>query len=213
MRRIAVRPRPLQHSEHRHLPVVAERLQRHRPSPTAAATNTATGQLCYRFSSLGMDIPLFHRAVSQGEQITAAAQPLNVADRLRRRVLCDDLQRGVGAAYYGIGKSLVLYIGGQPVNPYQLQVANLSGADGSWANLPSSGSPYAAVVDPELGRIALPPPAAGSVGTCADSLLFLRLQRRFGRRRIRAQRQLYRHRCRLDHPLPRSPLRRPCRTR
>jgi hypothetical protein len=131
-------------------------------SPTAAATNTATGQLCYRFSSLGMDIPLFHRAVSQGEQIATAAQPVNVVDRLRRRVLCDDLQRGVGAAYYGIGKSLVLYIGSQPVNPYQLQVANLSGADGSWANLPSSGSPYAAVVDPELGRIALPPPAAGS---------------------------------------------------
>ena len=132
-------------------------------SPTAAATNTATGQLCYRFSSLGMDIPLFHRAVSQGEQIAAAAQPVNVVDRLRRRVLCDDLQRGVGAAYYGIGKSLVLYIGGQPVNPYQLQVANLSGDDGSWANMPSPGSPYAAVVDPELGRIALPPPAAGSV--------------------------------------------------
>ncbi len=41
-------------------------------------------------------------------------------------------------------------------------MANLSGADGSWANLPSSGSPYGAVVDPELGRIALPPPAAGS---------------------------------------------------
>jgi hypothetical protein len=132
-------------------------------SPTAAATNAATGQLCYRFSSLGMDIPLFHRAVSQGEQIAAGAEPVNVVDRLRRRVLCDDLQRGVGAAYYGIGKSLVLYTGGQPVNPYQLQVANLSGADGSWANLPSSGSPYAAVVDPELGRIALPPPAAGSV--------------------------------------------------
>jgi hypothetical protein len=132
-------------------------------SPTAATTNSATGQLCYRFSSLGMDIPLFHRAVSQGEQIAAAAQPVNVVDRLRRRVLCDDLQRGVGAAYYGIGKSLVLYIDGQPVNPYQLQVANLSGADGSWVNLPSSGSPYAAVVDPELGRIALPPPAAGSV--------------------------------------------------
>ena len=35
-------------------------------------------------------------------------------------------------------------------------MANLSGADGSWANLPSSGSHYAAVVDPELGRIALP---------------------------------------------------------
>ena len=132
-------------------------------SPIAAATNAATGQLCYRFSSLGMDIPLFHRAVSQGEQIAAAAQPVNVVDRLRRRVLCEDIQRGVGAAYYGINNSLILYTtNNQPLNPFQIQVANLSGNDGSWANLPSSGSPYAAVVDPELGRIALPPPASGS---------------------------------------------------
>ena len=40
-----------------------------------------------------MDIPLFHEAVSQGAAITEAAQPLNVADRLRRRVLCADIQR------------------------------------------------------------------------------------------------------------------------
>jgi hypothetical protein len=127
-----------------------------RAAATAAATNTATGQFCYRFSSLGMDIPLFHRAVSQGEEITAPAQPVNVVDRLRRRVLCEDLKRGVGAAYYGPGNSLVLSLGGEPVNPYQIQIANLSGDDGSWANLPTTDD-YAAVVDPELGRIALPP--------------------------------------------------------
>lgn len=128
---------------------------------TAAATNGATGQLCYRFSSLGMDLPLFHRAVPQGEDITAPAQPVNVVDRLRRRVLCDDIQRGVGAAYYGLNSSLVLYLDGQPVNPYQIQVADLSGDDGHWANHPSSDL-YAAVVDPELGRIALPPPSGSS---------------------------------------------------
>jgi hypothetical protein len=123
---------------------------------TAALTNSATGQLCYRFSSLGMDIPLFHRAVSQGEQISAAAQPVNVADRLRRRVLCDDLQKGVGAAYYGTGNSLAVSVGGNLLNPYQIQVANLSGADGSWANLPTTNA-YMAVIDPELGRLVLPP--------------------------------------------------------
>src|SRR5262249_30864064 len=32
-----------------------------------------------------------------------------------------------------------------------------SGPDGSWANPPAVGSPYAVAVDPELGRIALPP--------------------------------------------------------
>jgi len=129
---------------------------------TAAATNGATGQLCYRFSSLGMDLPLFHRAVPQGEDITAPAQPFNVVDRLRRRVLCDDIQRGVGAAYYGLNNSLVLYLDGQPVNPYQIQVADLSGDDGHWANLPSSDV-YAAAVDPELGRIALAPASGSSV--------------------------------------------------
>ncbi len=42
---------------------------------------------------------------------------------------------------------------------------------------------------------------------CADIFLFLRLQCRHGRRRIRAQRRLHRHRRRVDHPLPRPPLR------
>jgi hypothetical protein len=109
-----------------------------------------------------MDIPLFHRAVSQGEQIAATAEPVNVPDRLRRRVLCDDLQKGAGAAYYGEGASLAIYLNGKLLNPYQIQVADLAGADGSWANLPASNSPYAAVIDPELGRIALAPSAVGT---------------------------------------------------
>ena len=78
---------------------------------------TAADPLCFRFSSLGMDMPLFHRAVSQGEEITAAAQPVNVADRLRRRVLCADLQKGVGAAYYGEGNSLAVYLDDQAAQP------------------------------------------------------------------------------------------------
>ena len=126
---------------------------------TAAATNTAGGAQCYRFSPLGMDMPLFHRAVPQGEQISAAARPVNVAARLRRRVLCADLQGGVGAEFYGPSGSLLLTLGGTVVNPYQIKVANLSGPDGAWANLPADGD-YAVAVDPELGRIALPPLSA-----------------------------------------------------
>jgi hypothetical protein len=129
--------------------------------PSAAATN-GPAQRCYRFSSLGNDAPLFHRAVYQGEQITAPAGPANIPDRLRRRFLCEDLAKGVSAVCYGPGKSLFLMLNGKPVNPYQIEIANLSGADGSWVNLPPANSPYAAVVDPELGRIALPP-AAGAV--------------------------------------------------
>lgn len=127
------------------------------PAPAVVA-----GQpLCFRFSSLGMDIPLFHRAVSQGPEITAPAQPVNVADRLRRRVLCDDVQKGVGAQFYGEGNSLALYINDELLNPYQIQVCDLAGPDGAWVNLPTGG-PFAAAVDPELGRIALPPQAPGS---------------------------------------------------
>ena len=116
---------------------------------------------CYRFSSLGMDQPLFHAAISQGDPITAPATPVNVPDRLPRLVLCADMQKGVGTDYYGIGASLALYQNDQLLNPYQLQVADLSGPDGSWNNLPTSTSSYAALIDPDLGRIALPPVAAG----------------------------------------------------
>jgi hypothetical protein len=128
---------------------------------TPLATNAANEPQCYRFSPLGMDIPLFHKAASQGAAITAPAQPFNVADRLLRRVLCADLQQGVGASYYGPGNSLLLSINGKPLNPYQIRVCDLAGADGSWINLPSSNA-YAAVVDPELGRIALPPSKTAS---------------------------------------------------
>ncbi|WP_233855849.1 YmfQ family protein [Paraburkholderia sp. HD33-4] len=124
---------------------------------TAVLSMTPGAPPCFRFNPLGMDAPLFHRAVSQGEQIADAAGPVNVPDRLLRRVLCEDLQKGVGAAYYGAGKSLALVKNGQLLNPYQIRVADLSDTSGSWANLPSaSDTQYAALIDPELGRIVLP---------------------------------------------------------
>ncbi|HEX7359767.1 MAG TPA: hypothetical protein VF283_04680 [Bryobacteraceae bacterium] len=126
------------------------------------AAISAVDPHCLRFSSLGMDIPLFHRAIPQGEEITDPAQPFNVADRLKRRVLCDDVLKGVGAVYYGEGNSVVIYLDDQPLNPYEIRVANLSGADGSWTNMPAAGGIYRAVIDPELGRIALPSAAAGT---------------------------------------------------
>ena len=128
---------------------------------TPLAGNAAGEPQCYRFNPLGMDIPLFHKAASQGVDITALAQPFNVADRLRRRALCTDIEQGVGASYYGPGNSLLLSIDGQPLDPYQIRVGDLAGPDGSWANLPADKT-YAAVVDPELGRIALPPSSTAS---------------------------------------------------
>jgi hypothetical protein len=124
-------------------------------TPAAMTSNAVDQPLCYTFNPLGMDMPLFHMAVSQGADITATAQPFNVADRLRRRALCADLQQGVGATYYGVGNSVVVWLGGQPLNPYEVQVCDLAAADGSWINLPQTDA-YKAAIDPEAGRIALP---------------------------------------------------------
>jgi hypothetical protein len=130
-----------------------------------AVVSTADPQ-AFRFNALGMDVPLFHRAIAQKEEIAEPARPFDVADRLKRRVLCDDLPGGVGSVYYGEGKSLAIYLDDEELNPYDIEVATLAGADGSWANVPAAGSVFRAVVDPQLGRLALPPAAAG--GTLPD---------------------------------------------
>jgi hypothetical protein len=111
---------------------------------------------CFRFSPLGQDIPLFKHPRPQGAMITALAEPVNVPDRLRRRVLCNDLTAGAGTDYYGESNSLVIYLNNKPLNPYEIQVCDLSGVDGSWVNLPGNDSLFKAAVDPELGRIAVP---------------------------------------------------------
>jgi hypothetical protein len=134
--------------------MIAESVTR---SKATEATESGAPPLCYRFHPLGMDVPLFHRALSQGEQITTTAAPENVPDALLRRVLCADMKKGVGAVYYGEGASLALYLGGQLVSPYELRVAELRDKNGDWvqANLPDPNGPYTAVIDPESGRIAL----------------------------------------------------------
>jgi hypothetical protein len=115
---------------------------------------------CFRFSTLGADMPLFNRPFSQGAEITAPAQPIHVPDRLRRSVLCDDLRRGAGSFYYGEENSLALYLNEQLLDPRLIQICDLSGEEESWANMPAAGSLYAAAIDPLLGRIALTPAAS-----------------------------------------------------
>jgi len=116
----------------------------------------------FHLNSLGLDAPLFNHPISQGADITAPAQPFNVPDVLLREVLCRDLRRittkNQPAVYYGAGKSLVLYLDGLPVDPSLIQVCDLYGPNGSWINLPAAGSRYAVAIDPESGRIAVPPP-------------------------------------------------------
>lgn len=127
----------------------------------ATASAVASAANCFRFNPLGRDLSLFNHPVSQGADIGMPAEPLNVPNYLRRRELCRDIEllaKSGAAHYYGIGKSLALYVDGVFQN--KIRVCNLSGADGSWANPPATGDPPA--VDPELGRIALPPLAAGA---------------------------------------------------
>ncbi|MGF6854011.1 hypothetical protein [Paraburkholderia sp. CI3] len=124
------------------------------------ATPSASGNGCYRFSSLGMDMALFHRAIPPGFEpddtnINDPVKPFNVADRLRRGAFCDDIQLGVGAHYYGETGSLVVWLDGTPLDPYQIRVCDLAGPEGAWANTPVPAT-YAAAIDPELGRLALP---------------------------------------------------------
>lgn len=118
-------------------------------SPAAASTTAG----CFRFNPLGADMPLFNNPVVQTSDDTALSTPLNVPDRLRRRVLCQDIRSQTGA-YFGEGKSLALYVDGTPVGANEVQVCDLSGEDGHWANLPVA-SPYRAAIDPHLGRIAV----------------------------------------------------------
>src|SRR5215471_16162868 len=127
----------------------------------APATPVAAQPQGFRFSSLGRDFPLFHHPISQGVDITAPAEPQNVPDRLRRHELCQDIENilaGKPAVYYGIGNSLALFVDGAFAST--IQVCDLEGPDGSWTNLPGPGGLPA--VDPQLGRIALPPPAIGT---------------------------------------------------
>jgi hypothetical protein len=139
-------------------------------SPCAAVPGNPQ---CFRFNSLGRDAPLFNSPESQGADITALALPVNVTDRLRRRVLCADIRRAAQPnaepVYFGPQKKgLAVYQGGTPQNPTplqakQIQVCDLSGADGSWINLPGAGGLVA--VDPHLGRIAVPPGAAAPIAS------------------------------------------------
>jgi hypothetical protein len=116
----------------------------------------------FRMSPLGADMPLFNNPVSQGSEIAAASQPVNVPDRLPSRVLCQDIQSGAAAVYYGEQKSLALYLNNTLINPFQIQVCDLSGQDGNWANVPAIGGSYLACIDPQLGRIVLANPLQSS---------------------------------------------------
>lgn len=118
----------------------------------------------FRFHPLGRDMALFNHPISQGAEITSAAQPVNVPDVLLRHALCDDFRQASAAnpsVYYGVGKSLAVYLDGKLQDPAKVLVCNLAGDDPTWNNLPTAAGTVA--IDPELGRIALAPGVTGAV--------------------------------------------------
>jgi hypothetical protein len=139
------------------------------------ATAVSGSAQCFRFSTLGADMPLFHLATELAEETTTLAGPSNVSDRLTRHLLCHDIRaitnpkKNAAPVYYGPGLSLAIYRGGSLQDASHILVADLSGNDGSWGNLSvlSDPSKLAAgtdtiAIDPRLGRIAIVEPPAGS---------------------------------------------------
>ena len=103
----------------------------------------------WRFHPLGIDQPLYTLPESIDEFAKRSA-PLNVPEPISRRVL--DARLG---DYYP--KSLRLYEDSSgsfaPVAPADVRVCSLEDAAATWAHMPADNK---FVVDPALGRIALP---------------------------------------------------------
>jgi hypothetical protein len=112
---------------------------------------------CFRFSPLDADMFLFHNPIALPPETTTLAQPPNIPDYLRRHVLCKDIrditEKNAAPVDYGPGLSLAIYRGTSLQDASRIEVADLSGADGSWINVPTNGNTIA--VDPHLGRLAV----------------------------------------------------------
>jgi hypothetical protein len=131
---------------------------------------TGLDALRFTFSPLGAPLPLFVNPRGE-EQITHIAEPLDVAQPITRRMLHADLEGVDGAApvraiygrdNVGMLQSLVVELDGVELVADEVHACNLSddGA-GGWAHMPAVGERIA--IDPELGRVALPPDRAGDV--------------------------------------------------
>lgn len=110
---------------------------------------SAGHQTHFFFNPLGCDLPLFNSPVTEDE-VTHLAEPINVPDRIRRRVLRSNLDE-----YYGKDKSLLIERmgpGGKPelvpIPSTEIIVCNLS----EWPELPTEKTE----IDPVLGRIVFP---------------------------------------------------------
>jgi hypothetical protein len=124
--------------------------------PLSASPAVALDDRRWRFHPLGIDQPLYTRPRT-APAFAELATPLHVPEPIRRRVLDARL-----ADYYTAAddatRSLRVYensAGGFAAVPASsIRVCNLDDDGATWAHMPSDNK---FVVDPELGRLALPP--------------------------------------------------------
>lgn len=119
------------------------------PAVPAVPAGQPGHKTCFFFNPLGCDLPLFNLPETE-DQVTHLAEPLNVPDRIRRRVLKRNF-----TSYYGDDKSLLIERSGADIKTEpvaipasEIIVCNLT----EWRNLPADKI----AIDPVLGRIAFP---------------------------------------------------------
>lgn len=126
----------------------------------APAVRVGSGR--YRVSPLNHDVALYNQPRAE-DDIVQQAEPFHVPVPMTRRHLSEQLARHYGkrpAAGQPVDNptpGLELFVGGAAIDRDRIDVCDLSDDGAAWAHVPPAGR-YA--VDPELGRIALPPDVA-----------------------------------------------------
>ena len=141
--------------------------------PLTGSPAAALDDLRLRFNPLGIDQPLY----TQPQTIADFAQlstPLNVPEPISRRVLdarLVDYYASAGGEPNSLGLSLYDVAAGtaQPIAAADVRICNLDDVAGGWAHMPADAK---VVIDPLLGRIALPKPL--------DAGTLLRVDYRYG---------------------------------
>jgi hypothetical protein len=162
------------------IPNVGIFLWRLQPFRIERGTSRKIKEGCYAFHPLGIDVPLFNFPQDE-EEIAHIAEPFNVPETLRRRVLYEDLEllrkrrneaKAGGASeeeassealkdsiYFGRDPALKIYVNGgeKPIPSWCLVICDLS----EWTRPALSHEeasnpqdfPFKVAVDPVLGRL------------------------------------------------------------
>jgi len=127
------------------------RLDAHTRTASSAAPVDPPDGHRYRFSPLGIDVPLVTNPAPPPQPVTQLSTPLDVPVPISRRVLAAGL-----TSYYGAAASIYVQAGGTEVPVADVEVCNLQDVvDGAghvvgWAHAPAAGL----AIDPVLGRMA-----------------------------------------------------------